>query len=338
MKIGAGRITIIFLETRSFHAVFIFYRRDDVAPRGSSSFFFKNPPVLICTHRPLGDNAGSQFSGFLIYSHKNSHQQFNSLAAFSTHTHTLRWSSRKKENWWWHPIHSNTVEETKSIGYLINVASSQKDLLQIECKLQTDISDQHVHDSNNSIFISTLDCKKEYLVMTYVLRIGEWQWRSYLNLEPVIGQVNLNEIFSKNIAWRVPIHYLGWTCVCVGDGNSHDCEASTKRVFIRFTRFVLIVHFFFFFRCKSIVPWNHAGCAPRIRFFISAANLWIKYLSWGIWCSVAAVVAKRLCWPDDDPHHQRLHILHNDGLCCTVVSGSRDRSSDVAWMAQLRRW
>lgn len=184
-----------FFWNEIFSCCLFLYRRDDVAPRGSSFFFssarahLHTPPTRRQRRKPI-----FRFP-FIIYSHKKLSSAVQFVGSFF-HTHTLRWSSRKKENWWWHPIHSNTVEETKSIGYLINVAS-QKDLLQFKCKLQTDLSqDQHVHD-NNSIFISILDCKKEYLVMTYVLRIGEW--RSYLNLEPVIGQVNLNEIFSKKI-------------------------------------------------------------------------------------------------------------------------------------------
>ncbi len=132
MKIGAGRITIIFFWNEIFSCCFYFIPSWWCSTAGFFFFLFLNPPVLICTHRLLGDNAGSQFSGFLVYSHKNSHQQFNSLAAIP---HTLRWSSRKTENWWWHPIHSNTVEETKSIGYLINVASSQKDLITIRMQI-----------------------------------------------------------------------------------------------------------------------------------------------------------------------------------------------------------
>lgn len=97
MKIGAGRITIIFFGNEIFSCCFYFLPSWWCSTAGFFFFLFLNPPVLICTHRPLGDNAGSQFSGFLIYSHKNSHQQFNSLAAFSTHTHTSMVVTKKRK-------------------------------------------------------------------------------------------------------------------------------------------------------------------------------------------------------------------------------------------------
>ncbi len=98
------------------------------------SFFSSARAHLHTAHSETTPEANFQVSiYYIIYSqwiqaNKNSHQQFNSSEAFSTHTHTSMVVTKKKENWWWHPNHLNTVEEPKSIGYLVNVAS-QKDLL-----------------------------------------------------------------------------------------------------------------------------------------------------------------------------------------------------------------